>query len=101
MSMIQFDIIDWDTIERSLSRKSHGFHTWYSKHHSGWCGIGKNMKRWGFWTTDKCPCCLTHSERDTKHMFKCKNQEMREYRNKVYTELYEKLSDMDILLPKF
>ena len=95
MSTIQFDSIDWNTIERSLSRKSHGFHTWFSKHHSGWCGIGKNMKRWGFWTTDKCPCCLTHSESDTNHMFKCKNQEMREHRNKVYTELYEKLNEMD------
>ena len=28
-------------------------------------------------------------------MFKCKNQEMKEYRNKVYTELYEKLCDME------
>ena len=48
LSTIQFDTIDWDTIERALSRKSHGFHTWYSKHHSGWCGIGENMKQWGF-----------------------------------------------------
>ena len=78
MTTSQFDSVDWNTIERSLSGKSHGFHTWFSKHHSGWCGIGKNMKRWRFWTTNKCPCCLTHSENDTKHMFKCKNQEMRE-----------------------
>ena len=28
-------------------------------------------------------------------MFKCKNQEMKEHRNKVYTELFEKLNDMD------
>ena len=45
MIVTQFDIIDWDTIEKTLSRKPHGFHTWYAKHHSGWCDIGKNMKR--------------------------------------------------------
>ena len=66
LSIAQFDSIDWDIIERALSRKSHGFHTWYSKHHSGWCGIGKNMKRWGYWKTDKCPCCLIYgSVRET------------------------------------
>ena len=53
------------------------------------------MKRWGFWSTDKCPCCLTHSEKDTRHMFKCKQQEMCEYRNKIFTEVYVKLDELE------
>ena len=53
------------------------------------------MKRWEFWTTDKCPCCLTISEKDTTHMFKCKNQDMKDFRDRVYTELYNKLSELD------
>ena len=98
LSLAQFDNIDWEIIEKALAKKSHGFHTWFSKHHSGWCGIGKNMKQWGFWTSDKCPCCLTHSENDTKHMFKCRNQEMKDFRNQAYTELYRKLCKMDTSL---
>ena len=61
LSLAQFDNIGWEIVEKALARKSHGFHTWFSKHHLGWCGIGRNIKKWGFWSTDKCPCCLTHS----------------------------------------
>ena len=55
----QFDIIDWNLVERVLSNKPQMYKLWFSKHHSGWCAHGRNMKRWKYWDKDKCPCCLT------------------------------------------
>ena len=93
LSFAQFDKIDWDLIAEVMATKPHLFQLWYSKHHSGWCAIGKNMKRWQFWNSDKCPCCLTHPETSTTHFFRCRSPALIAYRNEIYKSLFAWLTN--------
>ena len=70
----QFDIIDWNLVERVLSKKSQLYKVWFSKHHSGWCAYSRNMKRWKYWDKDKCPCCLTKEENQPTIVLHVTNQ---------------------------
>ena len=84
LSYQQFDDIDWVAIEGAISSKPHLFQLWHAKHHSGWCATGKNMKRWGFWSLDNCPCCLTQPELNPTHILKCSSPCLTQYRTEIY-----------------
>ena len=65
------------------------------KHYSGWCGYGKNMKRWKYWDNDKYLCCLTKAEETLQHIFKCKDLEMKAYKYELYKYIYSWLKKQD------
>lgn len=45
---------------------------WDSKHLTGWCGIGIEMKQWKFRSTHKCPRC--GKRKDVRHIWRCKGR---------------------------
>ena len=53
------------------------------------------MKGWKYWDSDKCPCCLTKSEKTVQHMFKCKEPEITACKNKLYKHTYTWLKEQD------
>jgi len=65
--------IDWDAIGEATAKTPQQFKLWISKHASGCFGVGKNMKCWGFWDHDKCPCCRL-ATKDKAHLMMCPNQ---------------------------
>ena len=87
ISFEQFDVIDWYTVGQVLDLKPQLYRLWFAKHHADWCGCGKNMKRWGFWDSDRCPCCLTEAEQDSTHIFHCTMPEMVKFRSELYSEV--------------
>ena len=64
--------------------------------YAGWCIYGKNMKILKYWDNDKCPCCLTTSVLTVQHMFKCKELEMRGYKDELYKHMYTWLKEQDM-----
>ena len=44
---------------------------WVAKHMSGFCGVGRMMKIWGFWQEDTCPCCLLGMVEMVAHLLCC------------------------------
>ena len=52
------------------------------------------MKRWGFWDTDKCPCCLTEPEQDSTHIFYCNMPEMVKFRSELYSEVAQWMGEV-------
>jgi len=58
---------------------------WMTKWVTGWLPLGKNMKHWGFWTTDLCPECQ-QPESNPSHLFQCFAPERRQWlKNKICT----------------
>jgi len=61
------------------------FHIWMTKWVTGWLPLGKNMKCWGFWTTDLCPECQ-QPESNPSHLLQCSAPEHRQWlKNKILT----------------
>jgi len=65
--------VNWDAIGEVTAKTPQLFKLWMSKHASGCFGIGKNMKQWGFWDHNTCPCCQSATE-DKAHLVMCLNQ---------------------------
>ena len=80
----QFNSIDWELISQVIDNKPQLFQLWFAKHYSGWCATVKNMKRWNFWDSDKCPCFLTQPETTPTHIFKCRSPDMIKFRKETY-----------------
>ena len=95
LSYQQFDDIDWEAIDGAISVKPHLFQLWHAKHHSGWCATGKNMKRWGFWNSDTCPCCLSQPELNPTHILQCSSQWLAQYRQALYETVFEWMEHQD------
>ena len=65
-----FDLVDWYMINDAATTSPTLFNLWKMKQVSGFCGISKNMKRWGFWEDS---CCLSCDElrEDEEHILYC------------------------------
>ncbi|MGL4350944.1 MAG: hypothetical protein ACRCT2_10340, partial [Plesiomonas shigelloides] len=72
-----FDSIYWKGLQEGLSQTSSAIRIWYSKFASGHISVGRMMKRWGFQTSDHCPCCGSENE-TTSHLLQCPDQRMRD-----------------------
>jgi hypothetical protein len=65
-----FNDVDWAAIELATDSFPPLYRLWMSKHVSGFFGLGKMMKHWGFWDHQKCPCCQYIKE-DKTHLLTC------------------------------
>ena len=63
--------INWDALERAMATFPPLFQLWVAKHASGFCGVGKMMKIWGFWQDNTCPCCHSDEEETVGHLLHC------------------------------
>jgi hypothetical protein len=61
--------VDWDGCERAMKAVSVSRRHFITKQASGFCGVGKMMKRMGEWPHDKCPRC--QEPETTEHVLKC------------------------------
>ena len=65
-----WDLVDWDLQGRCFDSAPLGFQVWLSKHASGWCGVGRMLKIYGFQDHSECPRC-SQPEETTKHVVCC------------------------------
>jgi hypothetical protein len=64
--------IDWKVVHRSHSALDKNRNKWLSKWMTGFCGVGKMMKIYGFQTHTKCPKCQQNNE-TTDHVMQCQS----------------------------
>lgn len=70
----QFDSVDWNALNDSLSNKTSGFKIWLAKQHSNFCATRVQLHRCKESDDDKCPSCLAASEK-ADHLCRCPNEE--------------------------
>ncbi len=66
---VVLDHIDWDAIHHAMKASPISRRQWVSKHTTGFCSVGKMMKRWKQWPTDACPRC--GCPEDSSHVWQC------------------------------
>ena len=71
---LQFDQVDWKSLDTALSSKTMGFRIWLAKQHSNFCASRVQMFRCKQSEDDKCPSCLLASE-NADHLCRCPNEE--------------------------
>ena len=81
-----FDLVNWDALERAMKYWAVLYRVFYSKHMTGCCGVKhfENIITRGA-TSAACPCCPDPDE-TTLHVFLCEN----ETRRKLYFESIDK-----------
>jgi hypothetical protein len=62
--------MDWDCLGTAIKEMSAYRRRFVSKHTTGWCGVGRNLKKWNFDTDDRCPRCQAADER-AAHVWVC------------------------------
>ena len=72
LSQTGFDFADWYAVRCALQKFPELFRMWASKHMAHFCGVGRMMRRWGFWDHDRCPCCKEPDE-TTLHLLTCEH----------------------------
>ena len=76
-----FFLIDWDAIDDATASSPNLFNLWMTKQVSGFCAVGKMMKRWRFWENSKCHSCDEPKE-DATHILYCPHDD----RHKAWDE---------------
>ncbi len=66
--------IDWYGLGRAYKESSPTTRRWATKHTSGFFAHGKNMARWHFRSSTRCPRCEAEGE-DKAHITKCPNED--------------------------
>ena len=64
--------IDWKVVHKSHKALDPSNNKWLSKWMTGFCGVGKMMKIYGFQTHSKCPKCQQDNE-TTDHVLQCQS----------------------------
>ena len=62
---------DWDLRNKSLANLNTGEQRWWSKHTTGFCGVGSMLVKYKFQQHDNCPRCSQPYE-TTSHLLQCK-----------------------------
>jgi hypothetical protein len=94
LSADAFQDVDWDALESATAHFPPLYKLWMSKHVSGFFGIGKMMKHWGFWEDQRCPCCH-HVKEDKAHLLTCPESSCVEKWADSVRGLQEWLQEMD------
>ena len=81
--------INWDALDMSMMTFPSLFQLWVAKHASGFCGVGKMMKIWGFWQEDKCLCCLLGEVETVSHLLCCPAPQMQKAFKEGVQEIQE------------
>lgn len=71
-----FTRINWDACGTAMKSIPFGKRRWLVKHLTGFCAVGRVMKRRKEWTHDKCPLCLAPNETVT-HVTACRDPRAR------------------------
>jgi hypothetical protein len=66
---------DWEGLGTAIKEMPAYCRRWVAKHSTGWCGVGRNLKKWASKeekenTDDSCPRCLAPDER-AEHVWVC------------------------------
>jgi hypothetical protein len=69
-----------------------------TKHVSGHCTIGKNMKRWGFREDSKCHSCDKLVE-DMQHLLYCPHKDRIDSWEEAFVGFEEWITSVDMALP--
>jgi hypothetical protein len=67
-----FTCINWNACGRTMKEIPFGKEIWLVKHLTGFCAVGRVMKRRNDWTHDKCPLCLIPNE-TVSHITACRD----------------------------
>jgi hypothetical protein len=86
-------LVNWRTIGFAMKTLPRTRRVFLSKHISGMCGVGKFMKRWKDWDSDRCPRC--GSPEDATHVWLCKGPGTEELWSKVVAELEVTMRKLD------
>ena len=90
-----FPNIDFEPLQLYLSSQSQAFQLWFTKHWTGFCGIGIKMKQMKLWDNDLCPCCRQVPETKSMHIFLCPHPSMVKLRNTSFQNILTWLTDID------
>ena len=71
-----FTKIHWEASGKAINELPFGKRRWLVKHLTGFCAVGRVMKRRNEWTHDKCPLCLAPNETVT-HVNYCRDPRAR------------------------
>ena len=101
--LYQKDLIAWDIFPKLdfeplriyLSSQSQAFQLWFTKHWTGFCGIGAKMKQMKLWDDDLCPCCQQVPETKSMHIFLCPHPNMVQLRNQSFQDILTWLTEVD------
>jgi len=87
-----WNTIDWESVRRAMQEIPVNKHRWVAKYVSGHFATGKNMCRWKFRMSMKCPWCDVPKE-DKQHILTCPDPEARNLWEKLMKDLYLWLRD--------
>ena len=82
-----FPQIDFEPLRIYLSSQSKAFNLWFTKHWTGFCGIGAKMHQMKLWDNDLCPCCRQIPERKTMHIFICPHPNMIKVKEQLFSNI--------------
>ena len=89
-----FPKLDFEPLRRYLSAQSQAFQLWFTKHWTGFCGIGVKMKQMKLWDNDLCPCCRKIPETKSMHIFLCPHPQMVQLRNDLFNKILKWLNEV-------
>ncbi len=86
-----FDLVHWETLDRTIRSFPPTFQMWLSKFASGHSAVATTMFRWKRWTSAICPLCQS-SEETTTHVLLCSHASCRDTWAQQLTQLQQWLT---------
>jgi len=86
-----FDLVHWETLDRTIWSFPPTFQMWLSKFASGHSAVATTMFRWKRWTSAICPLCQS-SEETMAHVLLCPHASCRDTWAQQLTQLQQWLT---------
>ena len=96
VKITNFDLVDWEAVDKMMNNSSHQFFTWVTKHVSKFCVTKKMLHRWGELTYLLCPCYMpTGFQEDKRHHLHLLDKEREELFDEDIHQFAKKLAYME------
>jgi hypothetical protein len=86
------EAVEWPVMGKAMKQLPIHRRHWITKHHTGFCSVGKAMLQRKEWTHARCPRC-GHEPETTEHLWTCKTPETNTLWNKFVLDFYQWLKD--------
>ena len=83
--------IDWESRRRAILNIPQHETRWLAKFSTGFCGVGKMLKRYRFQQHDRCPICNEENE-TTQHVIQCKDETVQNMLQEEFNNLHKWLT---------
>ena len=93
MTAKAFDLVDWDSVGKTIHNMKTQYRLWATKHVSGFCATNKMLSYRKPSHVTKCPCCQEDTIEDTRHQVHCKDPQRITLWNDKIQNLDEWLTD--------